>query len=37
MVELTLFERCPQAFGIVISFCLCARVTGYGTEDEVDL
>ncbi|RUS87820.1 hypothetical protein EGW08_004419 [Elysia chlorotica] len=24
-------------FGIVISFCLCARVTGYSTDDEVDL
>ncbi|XP_005110000.1 tetraspanin-18 isoform X2 [Aplysia californica] len=25
------------AFGIVISFCLCARVTGYAHDDEVDL
>ncbi|GFN97185.1 tetraspanin [Plakobranchus ocellatus] len=24
-------------FGIVISFCLCARVAGYSTDDEVDL
>ncbi|XP_055885235.1 tetraspanin-18-like isoform X2 [Biomphalaria glabrata] len=24
-------------FGIIISFCLCSRVSGYGHDDEVDL